>query len=451
MKENEIVLSSKQKAVVYSGDKETFMITGLGGGKSFTLGAFLYKYSSLVRGSVGFLGAPTLDVLKEATWKQVQESWDKMGVREDVDYVVNVRPPVHWGVLPFSKLSSNRIVTFRWGSYIVMDGMENFNKRRGAEYDFICLDEFRDIKQGAREVLLGRLRGKAFRDSDIKSKIVYATTPPENPLSLKQMYEADEDDVKFVMGTSRDNSHNLPKGYIESLIARYDEETKRREIDGELLVSVKDQFAYKYNEKVHSSLRAVYNRGEEYTLSLDFNVDPLTCIAAHTDGETYVRVFKEFRIKNGDIYALAKELEDYFGENIYDAIITGDATEQKKNIYTKGNLHAYQIMENELGLYKRQFQVPSVNPSVSNTRVLLNSLLQNLPEFIVNTDECEHLLIDLQFVEVERDRNGKIQIKKSGKNSSYGGGNEGLTHLIDCLRYLLKLHFSAYLRTKRND
>src|SRR3990167_413030 len=158
-----ITLNEKQGVAYRSTAKEIFYISGVGSGKSLLMGIWLQKQLS-VAGAVCLLGSPTYDTLRDSTLPQVQDAWKKMGIKENEHYVINIRPDETWGVETFSKLSSNKIITFNWGSYLICDSMENYNKHRGSEYDAIAIDEFRDIKKNVREsVLLERLRGRAFK------------------------------------------------------------------------------------------------------------------------------------------------------------------------------------------------------------------------------------------------------------------------------------------------
>jgi hypothetical protein len=97
---------------------------------------------------------------------------------------------------------------------------------------------------------------------------------------------------------------------------------------------------------------------------------------------------------------------------------------------TKGALNFYVIIKEELQLPKTAFKVPSVNPSIKNSRVLLNSILEKHPDFQIDAS-CQFLIHDLQNVETSDD--GNIDKKKDAN----------LTHLLDCLRY--------YLWTFHND
>jgi hypothetical protein len=72
-----------------------------------------------------------------------------------------------------------------------------------------------------------------------------------------------------------------------------------------------------------------------------------------------------------------------------------------------------------------QLKVGSVNPSVADTRVLMNGLLQNT-NFKISS-KCPILIRDLKYVEV--DDNGDIKKDRSNINKE--------ADQLDCLRYYL--------------
>jgi len=447
--EIDIELNPSQYEALESDAVETFYIGGLGSGKTFTLGCALATYAS-IPGSIGFLGGPSKDTMKEATFPQVQEALSVLGLEEGIHYVVNTRPPLSWGVKPFSKLSSNRIMTWVWGSYTIIDGLDNFNKRRGTQYDYILVDEFRDVKPKARIVLLGRRRGVTFAKLGIKQPIVYATTPPENPLYLRKLSKLNDPEIKFIITSSYENQDNLPEGYIATLERAYDTETADREIRASLETVISNQFAYKYSEKKHTRSGLEMDPDLDINLSFDFNVNPMTCLAIQYDElQDSIKVLKEFRIENSDTYEMCEAIDAEFGHLDPYYRVTGDASGGNRQSATRGAMTHYQIIADELDLSEDQFDTPASNPSITNSRILLNSILQHFHEFLIDSDECPYLMEDLEFVETETQRNGKVGIKKEGKNEA-GMQNSTLTHLLDCLRYYLHTYHFDFINTRRS-
>ena len=171
-------------------------------------------------------------------------------------------------------------------------------------------------------------------------------------------------------------------------------------------------------------------------LSCDWNVDPVTCFAAqygYNKNKLWIHVIKEFRLANSDVYKLCREIRTYFNETIYFKI-TGDATGRARTAMTKGATNYYLIMKSELRLTNANFDVPTSNPSVKNTRVLLNHLFMR--ENILINDSCKYLIDDLHYVEV--DEHGEVNKRKAEA--------DGMNHLLDCLRYFVYRYFNKQLK-----
>lgn len=191
-------------------------------------------------------------------------------------------------------------------------------------------------------------------------------------------------------------------------------------------------FAYAFNDKPailganglriggghHRSVH--YNSDYPLYLSFDFNVEPITCLAAQHQWLEWVHVVKEYRLLPSDIWALT----DHIISNVPEAffITTGDASGNNRSALMRDNKTYWQIIKDQLHLGPAQLKVPEANPFIRNTRVLCNSLLQKHPEYYVNTDACPHLTIDLNSVEYKNKKLDEGPDKRKG-------------HLLDGWRY----------------
>lgn len=179
-------------------------------------------------------------------------------------------------------------------------------------------------------------------------------------------------------------------------------------------------FAYSFDEKKHH-LDCGYDPDYHLFASFDFNVDPIVCLLAQHDYE-WAHVFKEYRLRNSDIWALTDHIISEYPDAFF--MVTGDATGQARQVVSKGNRTAYQIIRQQLVLGSTQIRVPKANPSVRNTRVLTNALFSKHPGYKINTNACPHLTLDLNGVVVKPD-SGDIDKDKDKRQ----------THLLDALRY----------------
>lgn len=179
-------------------------------------------------------------------------------------------------------------------------------------------------------------------------------------------------------------------------------------------------FAYAFNESVHhKDVHYDSDLGPLYA-SFDFNVEPITC-SFHQHDLRFSHTIKEFRLLNSDVWALTEHIAAEYPDAYF--MVTGDATGKARSAISKGNKNYYQVIKQELAIGTAQLRVPNANPSVRNTRVLVNSLLQKHGNWWINTQACPHLTVDLNSVVV--DENGDLDKSKDKRKS----------HLLDCYRY----------------
>ena len=431
----EASLNSKQYDAYNSTSKEVCYLSGVGGGKTFLLAILTIKFAS-IKGSIGLISAPTFDTLRTATFKGITEAFNKLGLIDGVHYVIGIRPPLDWGVEPFSKITNVRVVTWRNGSYTILESLENFNKLRGTQFDYILVDEFRDIKFTAvRKVLIGRARGDCFISKNIKHQIYYVSTPPDDVRELVNLINSGV--VDYIQGSSYDNRVNLPEGYIESLLATYDPLTAKREVYGLPVGAVTErQFAYSYDQNYHytsfSEIKCVLNKSEPIKLAFDFNVNPVTCILGQSTHKT-IRIFKAFSAPNSDTAALCDLVIAYLGSEKYTIFITGDANGYKRD--TRSSINDYQIIKDKFELRKPQLLAPRMNASLRDSRVLCNAILSHL-DLAINSDNNACRDLDDDLITVQVDDSGKLDKKKHG------------AHTLDNLRYYLHTWHYDFLKTK---
>jgi len=423
------------------------MVTGVGVGKTYTLGVWMIPFLS-IRGSLGLVCAPTVPMLRNATLPGIISAWEDFGIIQDRDYVINKR---FKGVQAYSGIGSDNVITFRWGSYVVLTSMENYNTVNGSQWDYIAGDEERDWRhfEEAMGKIRARLRGKLFNKLGLKNKYLGATTPPDNPLyhiKLKDSQETNPN-IRLVTATSYMNAHNLPDDYIKSLEDTYDPMTFRREVMGELIIAKGSQWLYCLDEELHVVKDIPVNPKEQVYLSFDFNVSPLTCIAfqhvtnyklpPNQYNRTQIRAIQEFRLINSDVTAMAmsikKWLRNNFGSDNTDRlVITGDASGNNRTSISVGESNWNRLV-GDLGVHPSQLRILTENPSHTDSLQLTNSIMAKHGDILISERGCPHLLSDLRFV--QRDEN----YHPVPPDAMHG-------HLLDCFRYYFWTFHYDFLR-----
>lgn len=187
----------------------------------------------------------------------------------------------------------------------------------------------------------------------------------------------------------------------------------------------------------------VFNPKLQVIFSLDFNVEPFVCEAAHiwTDNTgMHFHNFKELVIeKNGDVESMCDLLESTFGIQVMsNSLFTGDAMQRKREITQRNNIDAWRIIDNRFRLGRR-LMVPRGNPSVKENRHLLNSIHAFHTDFRIDPS-CKKLVYDCQFAEANED--GDLVKKDRNKEAQR-------LDALDCHRYMCNTFLHDFLERYR--
>jgi len=304
-----------------------------------------------------------------------------------------------------------RLIT---GGVIDFWSMEEPDSGRGRKYARVVIDEAekaKKFKEAWNQTILPTLM-------DYKGDAWILSTPKFGQTYFKELFQRDDPSWQRFNLSTYSNPH-INTDEVDMLRTQLDELTFRCEILAEDVNVANNPFAYAFDKDKHVT-KTEFNQLHPLYLSFDFNVDPITCIAVqHIDGS--IKVIREFYLRNSDIYQLCDQIAAAFPKAAI--IVTGDATGANRSALTQGNYGYYDVVQRKLNLGRGQMRQPAVNPSIRDTRVLVNSLLQN---YRVEIDpSCEWLIKDLQYVEVDGD--GDIMKDRSTDLRK--------ADLLDCWRY----------------
>lgn len=196
------------------------------------------------------------------------------------------------------------------------------------------------------------------------------------------------------------------------------------------------KFAYAFDRDKHVVTGLNYDDHYELYLSFDFNVNPITCLAAqHYNETTYC--LRSFQLGNSNIYELCDLIRSTYPTALY--IVTGDATGRATSALVHDNLNYYKIIKQQLELTDGQIKVPTINPSLVENRVVVNAVLQTR-DIKIDSQLCSPLIYDLTYCEVDAD-NKLIKDRSNDKRNS---------DFLDDLRYLINLLYKNVLRTPKH-
>ena len=405
------------------GGNYKFLLFGgaAGGGKSFVSLATLIAMAKFYPGSKSFVIRESLPTLKRTTIP----SFFKLCPRSFID----------------NYNQTDQVIRFRNGSTLTFFP-ENYNLDKnltrfdGIEANFFLIEEGQEIQKKTFEKCKLRAGRNIIPELEEQPTPVIMITCNPSQNWTKEVFRNPyvqgrlPEDHFYLPALMKDNPA-LPTEYVKGL-ENLDEVTKAIFVNGDWdIIDIERPFAYAFNRFKTVDANLIEDKNEPIILSFDFNVDPITCVA----GQSYhrkIRILKEFRLRNSDIFRLCEAITKEFGENRM-FIVTGDASGSNRSAMTRGALNFYQIIKEELKLPRNAFKVPTFNPSIKNSRVLLNSILEKHPDFKIDAS-CQFLINDLQNVQTTAD--GEID---KGKDAAS-------THLLDGLRYYLWTFHSNFVK-----
>jgi len=260
------------------------LIAGVGAGKTFTIGHYLINRVAKYPKALHFVGANTYGQLKNSTLNGV------FSVFNDIE-------------IPFSYNQSSGMLEFMNGR-VLCKSMENFNSLRGIEVGSFILDEVRDLRQEAFDMMMGRLRDKNVGD-DLQGRVV--SSPSGFNWIFDYFHPSGKKNTKefgYITASSYANTF-LPKGYIESVQAQYDETFFKQEILGEFINITSGKVYYAFDRSINVGDIDFDGFGTTF-IACDINVDPMCAVVFRVFNES-IYVFDEFFLRNADTFMATHE------------------------------------------------------------------------------------------------------------------------------------------------
>lgn len=350
----------------------------------------------------------------------------------------------------YVQISNGSRIYFTTEAY---DTDKSLTKFLGMEMNWVLFEQLEELREETFTRVMGRLGSYYGLNSPIPPIVLLATFNPTFGWLKKKIYDPwKKGELKrpyyYLELLPQDNPY-VTEDQWQSWKNLPDVEYKRM-IEGQWDIEVQNQFCYAFDVKRNIATGAnEIDWRYDLWLSFDFNVDPMTCVMGQSDGETFIRIIKEFRIANSDTYGLCDAIKPWILGSEHNVRVCGDASGKNRMSGTRGHINHYEIIKNELGLNNSQFKLASVNPFISDSRVFVNALLQRLPEFTIH-ESCEHLINDNKFVLTTTDQEGNVQIKKTGSNEFLGVDNSQIGHLLDCQRYMCHATFMNWLKVPKS-
>ena len=378
----------------------------IGSGKSQALCQEAVRLSYLNPGRMGLLGAPTYQMLRDATQGALFEILD--GNR-----------------IPYEHNKAENTLRMKdTGSRMVFRPVDEFERLRGTNLAWFGLDELTYTPEAAWLRLEGRLRDpKAQRLCGFG-----VWTPKGYDWVYRKFVSEPGQGYGMVVARPYENRFLLTKvpDFYDRLKESYDERFFQQEVLGAYLNlcggTVYSSFARAQN---------VANLSTDQRLpllwALDFNVDPMSSLVAQVIGEK-VLVLDEIVVRNGTTMDASAEFLNRYPEHWAGVHIYGDASGNQRQTTGASDyemIREYFQAHSGMSLH---YHVPRANPSVRERINLTNAKLRSATGEVglLVDQKCKELIKDLEQVTYKADSNA---IDKDRDRMR--------THLSDALGYLL--------------
>lgn len=308
--------------------------------------------------------------------------------------------------------------------------LEDPNSIRGRKYKRAVLDESaisRNLEEAWLQVIrptLTDMRGDAWFLSTPKGKANYF-------YDLFNNRDKFDDWNSWQMPTV--TNPNIDPSEVAQAEAQLDPLTFAQEYLASFVTDDLNAWAYCYKPEKHLG-KVTLSRSQEVCLSFDFNRDPITCGVFQHNSNGIFGV-EQIKLKNSNIYDLCDYIRGKYSGCMF--LVTGDATGKGSTALVQDNLNYYTVIKSKLSLSAGQMRVPTINPTLKENRVLVNSVLHN-QNVVLDRDNCKGLIYDLEYARVLPDGS----LDKTDRSDP-----TKQLDALDCLRYYLNTFHKHLLKT----
>lgn len=278
------------------------------------------------------------------------------------------------------------------GGVIEMWSLDSPDTIRGRKYKRIIVDEaatVSNLKYAWTEVMRPML-------TDLKGDAWFLSTPKGKNNYFYDLSTNSETHTgwSFFQMPTVSNPYIDPME-VEEARGLLDPLTFAQEYLASFITESLNAWAYCYDRSIHVG-RATLNRSLEVKLSFDFNRDPITCGVFQDYGNNIFGI-EQIKLQNSNIYDLCDHINAKYAGCLL--LVTGDATGQASNALVKDNLNYYTVIKAKLRLGASQIRVHTVNPTLVENRVLVNSILHS-KNVVLDEINCKGLIFDLEHAQV---------------------------------------------------
>jgi len=296
-------------------------------------------------------------------------------------------------------------VEFWNGSIIYFLAMDKEEKLRGYTIDFFCLDEPIEIDEKIFDQLIARMRGNR-----LKKRFALLTTNPgaETHWIYEKFYNTKDKKKFHHIDTNSYENIFLPKGYIENMEASYDEDWKRRFLNGQW-GAFEGQIYKNFNPSKHIIQKAKYESEIKYYIAgVDWGIENPSCILT-------IGITKDKEAIVVDEYYQAGATSTKVARHIKEL----DKKYQYRKVFIDPSAKDLITQCEELRLPAEKAD-NHVEPGIGKIKSMFER------DQILVSNECRNLIRELQAYRYERDKPNQNKVEKPLKADD---------HSCDALRY----------------
>lgn len=435
IREADLTFLPKQYEFVTAPERFVAMVGGVGSGKSRGLMSWvpLEMHRQAGSGTLGGIFANTYKQLAQATLPHLWVVLEELGLVFGEDYVFNEAPPRGWaGFTSHFRKSHDGVLSVRQWGQAVARSLDNFDNVRGLNLGWAAIDEARDTKRTAFNIVQGRLRCPKATLWPLRM----ATTPNGFDWIYEELVELPTKkkltDRRMIVAPTGENTF-LPPGFADSLRESYDPAFADQEIEGKFVSLTRGAVYRCFDRAVHLCDQAPVH-GWDWAVSFDFNRTPFAVGLFQTDPKTgVVYAVDEVFMDDADTASVCREIIDnrlagFVGQTAR-VRVYGDASGRHRD--TRNNRNDYDIITDAFSrAYANRFEEcwPRDNPEVIASINAVNAMLRNdfgAVRFYVSR-KCVNMIRDFERV-----------VFKAGSREIDKTTDKRLTHLGDGVRYFL--------------
>ena len=274
------------------------LVAGFGSGKSYSMTIKMLQLALDNPGCTGIAMEPTFGMLSDILVPQLTELWDDWGV--DYEYFRGSQE---------IKLKCPDGKT----SHILLRSFENYQRCRGINAAWACVDEVDTVKPklatDAFRLLQGRIR------TGMKPQICVCSTP-EGFAWMYDFFVTNNDPSKRLIKAKTTDNPYLPPEYIQSLRDQYPPSLIESYLNGEFVSLAQCVIFQDFNRKINNSTET-YRNDEDIHIGLDFNFGicmGIVFVVRNEGQQQVVHAVKSF--STNDTYETVTYIQRTFGSAV---------------------------------------------------------------------------------------------------------------------------------------